>query len=283
VTPPDTFDTDPLYLRDAQYAGPSNLHARASLMATYGRADEPWYPWLASRVVWPAGGDVLDVGCGYGALWTNIAALVSPISLTVTDLSEGMVHAAADAVEALPAIKLAEARVCDAQALPFADASFDVAVANHMLYHVPDRGRAVAELARVLRPDGVLLAATNGPGHLGAVSELQVEVYGSSPREFIGRRFGKLSGGEILRAAFAEVEWHDHPGVLECDDPEAVVAFVASTSIAQEAPPEKLDELRRAVVARFDAEGGVLRTRIESGCFVASEPLSPRGPGPAPR
>jgi len=49
----------------------------------------------------------------------------------------------------------------DAQWLPFADASFDCILAMHMLYHVPDRDLAIAEMRRVLRPGGVLLALTN--------------------------------------------------------------------------------------------------------------------------
>ena len=55
-------------------------------------------------------------------------------------------------------------RVCDVQALPFKDDAFDVVIANHMLYHVPDPDRGVAELARVVHRDGVVLAATNGYG-----------------------------------------------------------------------------------------------------------------------
>ena len=51
--------------------------------------------------------------------------------------------------------------VGDAQALPFADSSFDVVMANHMLYHVPDIEQAVLEARRVLKPDGIFVAATN--------------------------------------------------------------------------------------------------------------------------
>ena len=53
--------------------------------------------------------------------------------------------------------------VVNAQSLPFADDSFDVVVANHMLYHVPDPSQAVAELRRVLRDDGVLVAEHERP------------------------------------------------------------------------------------------------------------------------
>jgi SAM-dependent methyltransferase len=267
--------SDPEYLRSAQYKDPSNLDARIALHIKHAKRDEPWYPWLASRVDWPQGGDVLEIGCGSGLLWSNIAPLLPPLRLTLTDLSEGMVRAAASAIDPLPNIELAEAQVCNAQELPFAAGSFDVAVANHMLYHVPEPGRAVAELARVLRPGGVLLAATNGAANLEAVSDIQVQVFGSSPREFIGRRFGKENGAAVLGTAFGSVRWHDLPGTVECTDPEDVYAYVASTSLAQEAPAEKLEEMRSVIAARFSAGGGVLRASLDTGCFVAREPVTP--------
>jgi SAM-dependent methyltransferase len=175
-------------------------------------------------------------------------------------------------VEALPTIELAEARSCDAQHLPFADTSFDVAVANHMLYHVPEPSQAVRELARVLRRDGILLASTNGPTHLNAVSEIEAEVYGTSTRALIGRRFGRDSGEAILRAAFADVMWHEHPGELVCTEPEDVYAFIASTAIAQESDPAKLVTVREVIERYFEDGGGVLRTPVDSGCFVARHP-----------
>jgi ubiquinone/menaquinone biosynthesis C-methylase UbiE len=51
----------------------------------------------------------------------------------------------------------ADLRVCDAQNLPFPDASFDTVVATLALCTIPDERRAVAEVARVLRPGGRLL------------------------------------------------------------------------------------------------------------------------------
>jgi ubiquinone/menaquinone biosynthesis C-methylase UbiE len=271
---PASLGRDPEYLRQHQYKDPTNLHARVSLHAKYSRA-EPWFPWLAERIEWPDNGEVVEVGCGSGLLWANIASLVPPLRLTLTDLSEGMVDAAVAALAGLagtPGLRITQTRACDAQHLPFADASFDVAVANHMLYHVPDPAAAVAELARVLRPDGVLLAATNGPQHLRAVSEIQAEVYGTSPLRLAGRRFGKANGASILRASFGSVRWDDHPGTLECDDPEDVYAFIASTAVAQESSPQKLHQLRKVIGERFAAGGGMLRTPVESGAFVAGDP-----------
>ena len=56
------------------------------LHAKYTRADEPWYPSLVGRITWPAGAEVLEVGCGTGALWANVAPLLPDLRLTLTDL-----------------------------------------------------------------------------------------------------------------------------------------------------------------------------------------------------
>jgi SAM-dependent methyltransferase len=274
VTRRQGLSSDPEYLRERQYKDPSNLNARIALHAKYARADEPWYPWLAGRIAWPADGDVLEVGCGTGALWDNIAPLLPGLRLTLTDLSDGMVEAAGSAVEPLGNIELVAARTCDAQDLPFADGSFDVVVANHMLYHVPDPGGAAAEFARVLRPGGVLLAATNGPRHLDAIADLSRQSLGWSPLDFAGARFGTANGSAILGTAFATVEWQPHPSTMVCTDADDVYAFIASTAAGQEASPGQLVALQRAIEDRITAGGGALSVTTEAGCFVARGPAS---------
>ena len=270
MTGREGLGTDGDYLRERQYKDPGNLNARIALHARHSRQDVPWFDWLVGRVEWPEGGRVLEVGCGTGLLWVSAAPLLPRLRLTLTDLSEGMVAAASGAVAALPRMELAEARTCDAQDLPFDGGSFDVVVANHMLYHVPEPRRAVAEFARVLRPGGVLLAATNGPRHLDAVADVSRAVLGWSSLDFVDGRFGLTTGEEILRTAFGSVTWHLHPSTMICTDPGDVLAFIASSPAGQDATPEQAAALEAAVAARFAREGGQMTITKESGCFVAT-------------
>jgi SAM-dependent methyltransferase len=183
-----------------------------------------------------------------------------------------MLDAARGAVEPIDSIDLLATRACDAQDLPFPDALFDIVVANHMLYHVPDPARAASEIARALRPDGVLLAATNGPDHLDVIADISRQVFGWSSHDFVDRRFGRSNGGEILGTAFEDVEWHPHPGRLVCDDPDAVVAYIESSSAGQEADASKLTALTEAVRDRFRTAGGVVTMTTDAGCFIAKRP-----------
>ncbi|HEX3333729.1 MAG TPA: methyltransferase domain-containing protein [Acidimicrobiales bacterium] len=266
---PENRGTDAAYLREHQYKDPSNLSARIALHARFSQSEQPWYPWLTSLVDWPEDGDVLEVGCGPGTLWLNVAALLPPLRLTLTDLSVGMLAAAREAVAPLPSLEVVATTACDAQALPFPDRSFDVVVANHMLYHVPDPSRAVSEFARVLRSGGVLVAATNGPNHLDVITELSRQFLGSSTTDFVDRRFGTTNGAAILSDSFGSVTWYPHACTIVCDEPSAVLAYVTSSGAGHAAAPEQLDALAEAVHARFREAGGVLRISTEKGCFVA--------------
>jgi SAM-dependent methyltransferase len=266
--------TDAAYLRDHQYKDPTNLSARISLHSRFSRSEQPWYPWLVGLVNWPEGADVLEVGCGTGHLWVNVAPFLPRLRLTLTDLSDGMLEAARETVGPLESIELVATKACDAQELPFLDGSFDVVVANHMLYHVPDPSRAAGEFARVLRPGGVLMAATNGPNHLDVISELSRQVLGWSSLDFVDRRFGASTGAAILSGAFDQVAWHPHPSTMECDDPAAVLAYIASGAAGHEAAPERLEALAEAIDARFRDAGGVVHISTEAGCFVARQPAA---------
>ncbi|HEY6474842.1 MAG TPA: methyltransferase domain-containing protein [Acidimicrobiales bacterium] len=272
MTDPRSLGIDPAYLREKQYKDPTNLNARIALHARYARAEVPLYPWLAGLVAWLDGGDVLEVGCGPGRLWEGIASLLPHLRLTLTDLSDGMLDAAAELVRQIASIELVATEACDARDLPFSDDSFDVVVANHMLYHVPEPARAVAEFARVLRPDGTLLAATNGPNHLDVITEITRQELGWSSADFVDRRFGRSSGGAILETAFRKVTWRRHESTLICDDPDAVVAYIRSSATGQEASPDQLAALTSAVSARFESAGGVVQMSMDAGAFVARGP-----------
>jgi SAM-dependent methyltransferase len=159
---------------------------------------------------------VLEVGPGKGELAERIAADLGAEVVGV-DQSERMVE--------LTGGRGVEAIVGDVQALPFEDGSFDAAVAAWMLYHVPDVDRAVAELSRVLRPGGRLVAVTNSAWNLAELWSL----VGETPKR--GYVFGRENGEEVLRRSFSRVERRDIDGGLTFPDYEAACAYVAASPV----------------------------------------------------
>lgn len=104
-----------------------------------------------------SGSEVLDVGCGFGLESLRLARLVQPGGRVVgIDKSADFIkEAKARAAQAKLAINF---QVGDAEALPFADATFDVARAERLLVYVPDPERALEEMRRVTRPGGIVTA-----------------------------------------------------------------------------------------------------------------------------
>lgn len=98
--------------------------------------------------------DWLDVGCGTGALTQVILQHAEPRTVTSVDSSNGFLEYA----RAHIADPRASFRLGDAQSLPADAASFDVAVSGLVLNFVPQRQQAVAGMARVVRPGGVVAA-----------------------------------------------------------------------------------------------------------------------------
>src|SRR5262245_42626922 len=266
---------DQAYLRDVQYRDSTRLAARASLHVKYATARTAWFPWVATQIDWPPGASVLEVGCGAGWLWAEAAAhLRSGLHLTLTDLSRGMVTEALGRVGGLGRHRRVEGLIADAQALPFAAGSFDVAVANHLLLPVPDPRLAVAELARSVRPRGVLMASTVGPTHLRELAEIRAEVFGGPGMLATVDTFGIEVGDAMLRGCFADVQWRHYDDWLDCTDPDDVLAFLASIPPVEDASNEDRRRVTAAVHRRFAAGGGRMRVSKETGVFVCTGPRS---------
>jgi len=141
-------DESQLRLLAHQYRDERNLSARMRLHQRFSTNSGPWPRWVFDRLGVRPGSAVLELGCGPAALWANNSdRLPRDGRIVLTDLSAGMLTAARQAVDG--GVSIWRFATTDAQALPFRDRAFDLVVANHMLYHVPDRARR-----RVSRPEG---------------------------------------------------------------------------------------------------------------------------------
>jgi SAM-dependent methyltransferase len=229
---------DPTLVRE-QYADETRLATRKRAHASGEGPDAREVVFAAVRNASP--GRILEVGCGEGELAERMSRELRA-DVVAVDQSERMVEIAAG--------RGIDARVGDVQALDFADETFDCAVAAWMLFHVADLDGALDELARVLRPRGRLVAATNGPDHLQELYELA----GAAP---FRSRFNSANAEQALRRRFRMVDRIDARGWLVFPDRRAAQDYIDSAI-----------SLSGHVVPAVD---GPIRARRTPAIFVAEK------------
>ncbi len=223
--------TDPSYLEREQYKDASHLNARIHLHQRFSTNSYGWFRWVFDQLDLPLDAIILELGCGPGIFWLeNKARIPSGWQITLSDFSPGMVREAKNNLNLFGADLYYASS--NAMAIPFANATFDVVIANHMLYHVPDRQTAFKEINRVLKPNGRLLAATNGKNHLRELDEITISC---SPAvgvhlttNFSSAGFTLDNGIQQLTPWFTQLEIHHYDDALVVTEAQPLVDYILS-------------------------------------------------------
>jgi len=254
-----------------QYRTSANLDARIALHARFSTNPYPWMRWIFDHLTLPPVCRVLELGAGTGSLWlTNQDRIPEGWDITLSDYSPGML---AQAQAALSAVAHPFAfEVVDAQAIPYADGVFDAVIANHMLYHVPDLPRALAEMRRVLKPGGLLMTSTVGER---AMAELWALVEPFRPGlwervRVLTANFNLENGAAQLAAYFKGIERFDYADGLIVTEVEPLLAYIVSSQTLQKQPLSQAERLalQSEIAARITTEGAIHITKV-AGLFVA--------------
>lgn len=259
----DTAIHDQKRLREEAYADDSCLDVRYRTHQLYTVDPVDFGRWTLERLAWRGGEWVLDMGCGPGGLLIEMARRQPTQSwgaLVGFDLSPGMVMKASRSAANLPV----RFYVGDAQDFPLSSGWFDVVMARHMLYHVPDIDRAVAEAARVLRPGGQFLALTNSADTMPELWELRRRAASRFPRAMLSQepphRFTLENATDILSPHLRDLEIHILPGTLRFPTAEPLMAYFASMrSLIMES--EHAESEWQAVLAYVHEEVAAVITR----------------------
>lgn len=252
-----------------QYTTDANLRARQRL---WEQSEDTFdfFGWVLGLADIEPGDRVLDVGCGNGQYLVRLRD--RDVDAVGCDLSVGMLRAA----RPHPALVNG-----DVQRLPFPDDTFDVVLAPHMLYHVPDRQAAARELRRVLRAGGRCVAVTNGAAHMRSLRALveaaaQKATPGWTMYNPSTHVFSLDNGAEQLAAGFESVRCvkPEHVAPVSIRDASIVADYVASVAdhygrTVDRPWSEIVDEVRAAVKQKIAADGQ-FTVAGESGAFVCS-------------
>ena len=212
----------------SQYLNASNISARISLHRDYSVNPEGWFHWVMKQCDLKEGMRVLEVGCGSGALWTdNLDRLPTDLSVTLTDISEGMVN---DVKRAIGNDNRFQFATADCHALPFEGHSFDLIIANHVLFYSKDINIVLAELHRVLKSGGRLIASTYGKAHMKEITEL---VQAFSPdihlsMENLYDTFGLENGESLLKGYFRGIELKRYEDAIELSEAAPLILYILS-------------------------------------------------------
>ncbi|MGH2377353.1 MAG: class I SAM-dependent methyltransferase [Candidatus Limnocylindria bacterium] len=248
---------DAAYVR-YQYSDDQKLRIRIETHTKYSERTG-FQQWVVGNVDARTGQRLLDVGSGTGA---DYHPLFHGVDVVALDLSPAMLA------------KVQAKRVnADAQALPFGDKTFDRVVSNHMLYHVPDKTRALAEMRRVVRSGGRVVITANSRSSYSSLWSLRdaaVRELGLQPHRGVGHYFA-IEDVNLVASVFPTVRvehWNDafvFPGA------EPVFRYLATgpASMETDADRERLFAVLRPHIEEIVAREGVLRVPKSAGCFIA--------------
>ncbi|MCY3979025.1 MAG: methyltransferase domain-containing protein [Chloroflexi bacterium] len=259
------------------YATERNLRIHEDTQSKYSVPNIDFVRWTLDTIGWAGDEVVLDIGPGRGNHYACLLQQQPALAYYALDLSPNLLlnHPCASDRLALG----------DAMRLPYSDDSFDIVMANHVLYHLADIEAGLAEIKRVLKPDGRLLAATDSQQNLIQLQMLihRANVFLSDngatvkPPAQPCEAFALENGTRILARHFYAVVRHDLPCQLVFDDIEPALQYLDSMrDLRQDSLPDDVswDDMMiymRQFMTQLMGASGKLEIDLITGALVASD------------
>lgn len=213
-----------------QYENASNLRARIKIHELFSTNKEGWMQWFFKQLKLQDNIKILELGCGDAALWNkNFKKIPETWDITLTDFSKGMLK---DAKKSLGYNKdRFKFKIVDAQSIPFENESFNVVIANHMLYHVDNIDKALDEIKRVLKPKGTFFSSTVGKNHMKEIREIisKFNIYNLTSKSWESTDSFQLENGlDVISNYFKEVYTKRYEDNLMVTDPVYILDYIFS-------------------------------------------------------
>ena len=187
------------------------------------------------------------------------------MDITLSDFSDGMVdylqHSYLDKGVSIKKIDILE--------IPFEKETFDLIIANSMLYHVKDIDLALSEVKRVLKKDGLFYCSTLGMNGMTQYLYHALDELGIPYNHESDISFTLQNGMQLLKKQFCKVERCDYEDALEIDKVEDYLDYIYSMASLQGLDRKNYDIL----LNYFNSKkvNGYLHVPKEYGMFVASK------------
>lgn len=256
-----------------QYADSKNFSARVELNRKFATNSYKGTSWMFDQLKFPNNANILELGCGHGLLWrTNSHKIPNNSHIILSDFSEGMLNDAKNSLNNI--LDKFEFKVINAEQIPHPNNSFDIIIANYMLYHVPNLDKALSEISRVLKPNGSLYATTIGLDHMKKLTKIVSDYdndikFSLKPLAYV---FGLENGERLLNKYFKDVQLKLHNNILEVTEAEPLSNYILSTKAKNYFKGSKKEEFNK-YIKNIIKSNGKIKIINKAGLFIAQNPI----------
>lgn len=245
------------------YVKNDTLSTRIGLHDKYSVNNYGWGNWVFDRYEFHANSKVLELACGTATIWIGRDEFLPKNSqIILSDFSPLMVEKAKNLLSDNPSFSFQQ---IDIQDIPYENNSFDVVIANHMLYHVPDKEKALSEVFRVLKPDGCFYSTTLGKNSLKELQDIYHQLDAKASFSYSENISFTLENGiELLKKYFSKVEKRQYIDSLQVTDLDDLIDYIKSYN---EVPDSINAELTALIQNGFSKEG-IFYISKEQGMFI---------------
>ena len=245
---------------NTQYKNPDKLNIRIRLHQLYSTNKEGFNHWIVKHYDIQKGSSILELGCGTGITWKKHTHLLQDCKeVYFTDLFEGMIKEAKNNIGEHPNVYY---EVVNAEQLPFDDERFDIVIANMMLYHIPNLDKALSEIRRVLKKNGIFYCATYGENGVESFINHMLDV--QTERQ---HTFTLQNGKDILEHWFPSVEKLEYVDKLRISNHSDLVEYIRSFKEMNDWQNYSEEELYR-LISNYEKQG-IIEIPKEYGMFLS--------------
>jgi ubiquinone/menaquinone biosynthesis C-methylase UbiE len=245
------------------YINKDTLSTRICLHNKYSVNKFGWNNWVFDKYNLDEDIKILELGCGIGSIWLG-KQLPKKIDIILTDISPIMLEKAEANLRSNNRFSF---QIVDIQNIPFSDKYFDIIIANHMLYHVPDLDKGLSEIKRTLKTDGYFYTSTTGNNNLKELQDIY-RIYEDKVKFNYSNEisFTLENGEQILKKYFRNIDQKYYIDSLEVTDTDDLMNYIVSYN---EIPKEIYDEIYKTIENIIN-KNGKFNIKKDSGMFICN-------------
>jgi ubiquinone/menaquinone biosynthesis C-methylase UbiE len=246
-----------MYIKNNTLSKRQNLHDKYSVNK-YG-----WHNWVFDQYEIKENINILELGSGSGTTWIGKENKIPlNVNIILSDISPLMIEKLEEKFNGCNNFSF---EIIDIQNILFGNEVFDIVIANHMLYHVPDIKKGLFEIKRVLKKDGVLYTTTLGENSLIELQDIYKEYKNEFKFQYTKNCSFTMENGEnILKSQFNNIKKIFYIDSLEVTDINDLMEYIISYNKINKDIYNKIYE---NIKNKFN-ENNIFKIRKEQGMFI---------------